>query len=550
MSDQLYPRARRMGANGSLRQFDRRRFLGGAGVLGAGLAATAVVGCSDDDDDAEAGGETPTTRAAAGETPTSSAPEELIIAMQAEPDDLMPFYGGFDQMIALRAVNETLMNVVMTERPGGGADVAFEPVLAESWEQVGDTTFTFNLRPGVRFHDGEPWNAEAAVVAAEAFSDGDAVGELGKFAMMPRYVSSVEAVDELTFQVETLYPLIERELFGFAFYFGYAAFSPRALDEMGMRGMGDAPVGTGPYRFDRWERGQSIRLVRNDDYWGGAPPARELTFIARPEASVRAQTISSGEAHLAFNIGSEQASALENSVVGGGFQSNSLRLNNRVGPTTDQRVREAINFALDRDGINEAIFQGTATPIGFFGYQANVQPWPYDPEQARALVEDAGVVGEEVELVYGELRIPEEDALAEIFKAQIDAIGLDVRLTRLERRQYSEVDQGPVEDMPPMFMETTSGGNYGELSLHLGGFYGCEDSSFCNEDLESEFDEILMLDGEERDAWVEAMAARLQEDHAPRAWTLAVNQVHGLAPGVEADLALNVYVRVLDLGFA
>ncbi|MDZ7727001.1 MAG: ABC transporter substrate-binding protein [Dehalococcoidia bacterium] len=536
----------------------RRRMLGGTLAAGTGLSAAALVGCGgdDDDDDSAAGTGDPASATATPATEVSNSneadyPEEFVFALATEPEDLMPYYGGFDHAIALRSVNETLMNVVVTDDDGDGVgDVEFLPELAESWEQTDEDLFVFHLRPGVKFHDGTPWNAETAVSCIETFMDADAAAELGKYAMIPRYLANAEAVDERTLQVRTLRPMVARELFGFAFYFGFSAFSPQALEELGMQGMGEAPIGTGPYRFESWDRGQDIRMVRNEAYWGELPNMERLRFIARQEASVRAQTVQSGEAHLAFNIGAEQGTSLEHSVVGGGFQSTTLRLNNQVGPTSDQRVREAINYAIDREGINEAIFLGTAQPIGFFAYQAPVEPWPYDPERARALVQEAGVEGQRLELVYGEMRIPEEDSLAEIYREQLQAVGLDVELRRVESGQYSEIDQGPIEDLPPLFMETTSGGNYGELHLHLTGFYGCEgQGTFCDPELEEEFDELLQLEGEERRVWIEDLATRIHDENAPRAWVLAVNQVHGLAPNVETDFGMNVYVNAKDISW-
>ncbi len=347
----------------------------------------------------------------------------------------MPFFGGFDQAVALRGVNETFIRVSMKDDGQDGvAEVNYEGVLAESWEKPDELTWNFKLRPGVTFHDGEAWNAEAAKVAFDTFFDTEMVQSLGKFAFAARYVERAEAIDEYTFQMTTRYPIVEQEFFGLTFYLGYSAFSPKALAEKGIEGMSQSPVGTGPYLFDQWRTGQDITLVKNPDYWGQPTNIDRYRFIWRPEASVRAQTVRTGESHFAWNIGPEQASSLENSVVGGGFQSNTLRLHNQKAPTDDIRVRRAINYALDKDGINAAIFGNTATPIGFFAYQpVEVPVWPSDPQQARALLEEAGAVGQEVELIYGEGRVPEEDQLAEIYKAQIDAVGLNVKLTKVER---------------------------------------------------------------------------------------------------------------------
>lgn len=535
--------------------------LAGSAYLGGGLAAAAALtACGGDDDDSPVATNTSAANtpgsSPAGATqqpsPTSNVPEEFIFAMEREPSDLMPFFGGFDQAVALRGVNETLVRVRMSDDDKNGvADVAYEGVLAESWETPDELTWTFKLRPGVSFHDGEPWNAEAAAANFDTFLDAEAVQALGKYSLSARYFERVDAIDETTLQMTARSPIVEQEFFGLAFYLTFSAFSPKAFAEMGIEGMSQSPVGTGPYLFDEWRTGQDITLVKNPGYWGTATNIERYRFIWRPEASVRAQTVRTCEAHFAWNIGPEQASALENSVVGGGFQSNTLRLHNQKAPTDDIRVRRAINYALDKDGINAAIFGNTATPIGFFAYQpVEVPVWPYDPEQARALLEQAGAIGQEVELIYGEGRVPEEDQLAEIYKAQIDAVGLNVKLTKVERLQYSEIDQGPIEQKPALFMETTSSGNYGEVAGSLLDKYGCDGSgTFCDPAWDEEFLQLNTLRGEERNNTIQDIATRLQEDETPRAWIMGINQVHGLAPNVATSFGINVYVHPGDISF-
>lgn len=557
MSDLWYPRARNLARTGA---FSRRRVLGGASLTAAGLASMAFAGCGSDEENdpspttAPSGGTQPTTATAPSATPSEeSYPEEFVFAGEREPADLMPFFGGFDQAVILRAINQTFVHVKMTDPSGTGqAQVSYEGILAKSWENPEPTTWIFKLRPGVKFHDGTDWDAEAAKMNLEIYADTPALQAMGKTALLGRYMKSAEAIDATTLKIEANSPLVEQEFFGFAFYLGFAASSPRALAAGGVEALRESPVGTGPYRFDQWRKGQDLTLVRNEDYWGDLPNMRKMKFIWRPEASVRAQTIKAGEAHFAYSIGSEQASGLENSVVGGGFQSNTLRLNNTKAPTQDIRVRRAINFALDRDGINEAIFKGSATPIGFFAYQpVHVPIWKYDPAEAKSLLSAAGAEGAQVELVYGEGRVPEEDQLAEIYKSQLEAIGLAVKLSKVERAQYNEISAATFDQQPEILMETTSSGNYGEIAGSLLDKYGCEGSgTFCNPAWDARFTALQSLGGAERLSEVEKISVDLQEEETPRAWVLAINQVHGLANNVQTEMPLNVTIHVQDLGFA
>ncbi len=557
MSDLWYRRAQNAGRSGPI---SRRRVLGGATAMSAGLASLALAGCGSDEDDADAtatsapsGGTRQPSPATSAASPTTKAlPEEFIFAGEREPADMLPFFAGFDQATIMRAMNETMVHVKMTDpQKNGQAVVSYEGVLAQAWEHPDPTTWVFKLRPNVKFHDGTAWDAQTAKVNLDIYRDTPAIQALGKTALMGRYVKNIEAIDATTLKIETISPLVEQEFFGFAFYLGFAASSSKALAG-GINAVKDTPVGTGPYRFDQWRKGEDLTLVRNEEYWGEKPNMKKLKFIWRPEASVRAQTIKAGEAHLAFNIGSEQASGLENSIVGGGFQSNMLRLNNTKAPTNDIRVRRAINFALDRDAINKAIFKGSATPIGFFAYQpVKVPVWKYDPAQAKSLLSAAGANGAEVEFIYGENRVPEEPQLAEIYKAQLEAVGLKVKLTKVERVKYGEISAAAFDQQPEILMETTSSGNYGEVAGSLLDKYGCSGSgTFCSPEWDARFTALQSLGGAQRLSEIEQIAVRLQEDETPRAWVLAINQVHGLAKNVKTDLPLNVTIHVADLGFA
>lgn len=528
------------------RALTRRKVLGAAAGATA-LAITGIACGSDDDDDDE---ETQTVSSA---TPTARpVPSELVVANEAEPDDLLPYFSGFGAGLVMRSLYETLVEVRMSASADGSAAITYVPVLAESYRQTSPTTFEFRLRPGVKFHDGALWDAAAAKQAADLFLDSKQATALKKTAILAMVAKEVRVVDSMTIEFTSNAPTNENE-FLFGIRLGFSAVSPKALAEKGgIAGLIETPVGTGPFALKSWTRGQEIRLERNPGYWkSDVTNIPGLKFITRKEASVRAQTVKSGEAHFAYNIGVEQGSALEHTVVGGGFQSSGLRLNNARTPTSDIRVRRAINLAIDRVTINKSIFKGTAQPIGFFAFQpAKVEPFAYRPEDARKLIEEAGAKGQELELVYGEGRIPEESQLAEIYKASLDAVGLKIKLTRLEPRQYNELGSKPFAEQPPLYMETTSSGNYGEIASGLRDKYGCKGTgTFCNADFDAEFVRMATLSGSERTNALQSIANRLQNEHAPRAWVVGVKQVHGLADGVKAALPLNAYVLLTDLSF-
>lgn len=470
----------------------------------------------------------------------------FVYADAGEPAHLGPWLGGIGSF-AVRAIYETLLETRMTLNSDDTVTIDFMPVLAESWERVDDLTWRFNLRQGVAFSNGEPFNADAVKTSFDILSDADIAAENNAIAILAAF-SGCEVVDEYTVDISTYQP--DNEAIGYFMRLGLVILPPQLVADEGPSILNENPVGTGPYKLQSFSRGQELVLERNMDYWREDFPNtyNTVTYIFRPEAAIRAQTIASGEADFAFNIGAEQASTLENSVIGGGFQSTSIRINNSIEPTNDVNLRRAINVAIDREGICDAIFKGTAQPIAFFAFQpVSVDPFPYDPEQATQLISDGGYTGLELELVYGEGRVPEEDQLAELYKAYLESIGLVINLRKVEPGQYNEIGGQEFTAQPPLYMETTSSGNYGEIAGGLADKYGSNGSgTFADEEFDARFAALASLEGEERLAELQSIAEDLHEI-APRAWIAGIQQVHGVSGRVNPNLTLNSWILIQDL---
>jgi peptide/nickel transport system substrate-binding protein len=523
------------------------------------LAGAALVGCGDDDDGEPTATSTPTSTpegstttgpqaSAAGDASGSSLPDEFIVANEGEPPDLLPWFSNFASGLITRQVYQTLWEPRLT-LVDGQPNWEFVPVLAESFEQTSPTTWQFALREGVTFHNGEPWDADAAVASYELLSNQEIITDLQRFDLF-RTVAGIRKLDQMTVELEALAPGIDAV--ATAIRLGFSAV-PTSLATGDWESLAENPVGTGPIRITAFDRGSEIRGEFFEGYWGRPFPIPFVKWITRPEASVRALTINSGEAHFAFNIGSESAKQLDHWVAAAGFQTNMIRLNNTRPPFDDVRVRRAANYAINREEIVSAIFNGAADPTSFFAYApTDAEPFPFDPERARSLLDEAGATGVEIDLVYGELRLPEEPQLAEVFKGYLDAVGFNVTLKRVEREAYSEASAAAFEQQPQMLIESTSSGNYGEMLGALNDKFGCEGSgTFCNEDLEAQWSALATESVEERNAGVAAIARTLQEEYAPRVFVAAAKQVHGLAPFVDPSaLPTNLYVLFDDLRFA
>jgi peptide/nickel transport system substrate-binding protein len=486
----------------------------------------------------------------AGQVAAQGADLSLLnVANETEPAALDPWLRGYGQTLLTRQVYEPLVDIRMTLGEEGSSTATIEevPVLAESWERIDDVTWRFSIRQGVTFHNGEALDAHAIKASYDALSDSDVAASAGAASLLA-VTSGCTVIDDYTIEIMSVQPT--NELIGQYLRIGLVALPPRLLADAGIEAFAETPVGTGPYQFTSWTKGQEIVLEKFEGYWNSANVSLfdRVSIVSRPEAAVRAQSVASGETDFAYNIGAEQASALEMSTTGGGFQSTSLRINNQIAPTNDVNVRLAINHAIDRQAMCDSIFLGQARPAAFFGFQpVELEPFTYDPEQARQLIADAGAEGLELELIYGEGRIPEEDQLAEIYKAFLEDIGLSIKLTKVEPLQYNEIGGRAFADQPPLYMETTSSGNYGEIAGGLNDKYGSEGTgTFADPEFDARFAEVAVLSGEERVAAIQSIAEDLHAV-APRAWVAVVQQVHGISGKLAPRLPLNVFLYFTDL---
>jgi peptide/nickel transport system substrate-binding protein len=169
----------------------------------------------------------------------------------------------------------------------GETSPTIKPALAESWESSPDaSTWTFHLRPGVKFHDGEPWNADAAVFGLDRLLNKDSPDFSAENASMISYysqaIASYRKVDDMTLEIKTdgPYALLPQDLPFLVFP------SPKAVKELGA-GFAEKPVGTGPFSFVEMVPGERLVLARNESYWNGAPKLAKLILRPIPEATSR-----------------------------------------------------------------------------------------------------------------------------------------------------------------------------------------------------------------------------------------------------------------------
>ncbi len=377
--------------------------------------------------------------------PTQSEREgTLIVAFSRDPTTLDPaVYYEFEGQMVIDAVYEQLVTYQQDEN----GLLTIVPKLAESWDVSPDyKEYTFHLRQGVKFHDGEPYNAEAQKLAYERMASINA----GPAFMISAYVASMEVVDEYTLKM-TLngsYPEYLDIMAGF--WCPSRAVSPKAVTDHTVEGdfAGDwfreNAVGTGPYKLESWTHGQQIVLVKNDDYWGGWSGSHFNKVIVKivAEASTQRLLLEKGDIDaIIFPLTSEDAAALRTvpDVTVGGSPTNFMilmYLNTQVDPTKELKVRQALVAAFNYDTALNEIFKDTAIansspiPIGYAGY-IDVKP-KQDLEKAKQLLAEAGYPPKKLSL---EIEFEEGNQtyrrVAEMFQSDLSSIGVDLSIREI-----------------------------------------------------------------------------------------------------------------------
>jgi peptide/nickel transport system substrate-binding protein len=367
-------------------------------VLGTLLAlGLAVAACGGDDESSS-----DTTAASTGSTPAgSAAPDEsaapvegasITIALGSEPTSLDPHIvddGGE------RAINDNIYETLLARTPTGDL---VPGLAAEMPTQIDDTTWEFKLREGITFHDGTPFNADAVVATVERMVGLVAAGGTDNDGFFKSLTGAVK-VDDTTVQITTAEP--DGVLPARMYWLKIVA--PAAKD---VADLSDAPNGTGPYKFVSRETAVDIKLEANEDYWGGAPTIKNVTYEFVSEGGTRLAGLKSGKYDLITNLPPQDVDQAPQAAHIQAQEHPVLILDVDEGITSDPNVRLALNLAVDKDAIAEQIYGGFAVPDAaqllspsILGYNDTLTPVAYDPEQAKTLLEEAGVAGQTITLV-------------------------------------------------------------------------------------------------------------------------------------------------------
>ena len=373
----------------------------------------------------------------------AQVPEDvLVVAQIAEPKSMDPH--------AVTAVNDFRILVNLYDGLVRFADgtLEVEPALAESWEVSEDgTVYTFELREGVSFHDGTPFDADAVRFNfARMLDEEHPYHDTGPFPLSFFFqaVEEVEVVEPLTVRFHLSEPYAPF-LSNLAYPTGLIV-SPAAVREHG-EDFGRNPAGTGPFAFRTWEANRQVAVERNADYWEGAPPLRGVVFRPITDANARVAEMLAGNVDLMVEVPPDNVEMFDSDPA---FRYQEqpgphlwfLILNTREAPFDDVRMRRAVNYAIDKQAIVRDVLQGTATvatgptPAAFgWAYNEELEPYPFDPDRARALIAEAGY-GDGVEVVFfvteGGSGMLDPVAMGTAIQADLADVGIDAEIRTFE----------------------------------------------------------------------------------------------------------------------
>jgi peptide/nickel transport system substrate-binding protein len=490
----------------------RRVWLSGMVILM--VLALFAAACGDDAEE--------TTTTAAGSTTTAApAGRSIVIALAEEPRNLSSWNAySNDGHPVLRNITEALLNrdPVTNE---------LVPELALSYSQVDENTWQFQLREGVTFHDGSPFNAENA-----AFSINFVLAEENGFPMRQFFGSQVtaEAVSEYVLNVSTVDP---DPILPLRLYFCTIP-SAKAIQDS-PETYESNPVGTGPYKLKEWSRGQYVDIVANEDWWGRDDPAAaygsnelitEARFIFRSESTVRAALLDTGEADFARFLNPEDCENAPQCEGSPTVETVIFRMDTVNPLLSDIRIRQAIAFAIDKSAIMNDIMGGgeLANQIvssSALGHNDSLEPYPFDIAAATALVAEAAADGVDVTapiLVAARTGFPNRgDETIQLVGEALRSIGL----TGVTTQMFETVD---FEEMWSQTGYANTSPDRGLIGLNQHGnelmdyaasmgYYTCNGqvSVLCDEDLEALVADAIQKSGDERDQALQAVAAYVHE---------------------------------------
>ena len=341
-----------------------------------------------------------------------------------------------------RTVNWQIFDSLLLRR----ADMKIGPNLAESYKVVNPTTIEMSLKKGVQFHNGEPFNAQAVKFSLERPMDPKIKS--------PRltsvnWIKSVDVVDSYTvrIQLKNPYPMWQEDLQNLGIV------PPKYIAEKGDAYFAENPVGTGPYKFVKWVRGQEIQMTANTAYHRGEPRIEQVIFKIIPDNSTRLAALLSGAIGIMAQVSPDDLPVVKANTNLAVSTVPTLRVQwfyladalTPDSPLSKKEVRQALNYAVNMPEIVQNIVGGLGAPAVVLspmhvGYDPNVKPYPHDLEKAKALLKQAGYPnGFPMTLHYTTVNMVKGEEVIQAVQAQLAQAGVQMKLQKWSPVGYMDI---------------------------------------------------------------------------------------------------------------
>ena len=415
-------------------------------------------------------------------------------------------------------------------------DATIKPALAEKWEKVDDLTYKIFLRKDATFHNGEKVNANAVKFSFDrVFDEKIQCPHKGKLSAF----TDLTIIDDYTFTIKTKEPYAPG-LYMLGIYLPIVP--PGYIAEVGDEKYNTNPIGSGPYKLKSWMPGEEVVFERYEDYYGTKPYFKTVIFKAVPEEAARVAALVTGEADVISGIPVHQRKKILDS--GKAYLTPQMGVMPYLGldtynkPFSDVKVRQAVNYSIDRELMNKALFDGKAIlcngPISprTFGASPNLKPYPFDPEKAKKLLAEAGYPdGVDVRLAYPTYMSQIQEQ-AEAIMASLTKGGFKVTLEPFERSVMWERYKGKKHQMFIYWWDDAPEPDRYMYSL----FHSkSRDYYYKNEEIDALLDKgRTILDREERAKVYNEIDEKLYAD-CPWAYLYIVPEVFGVANDVSYE---------------